>query len=348
MKTHSRIKVAVRCRPPFKDEIEDEPLLDMDTHVNSVTLKVHPNKFREFGFDYVFGTSATQDEVFEAVAEPIVREVLYGGYNGTIMAYGQTGSHYVCLKSVSLLLLPSVLIQILVSDVMFIVGTGKTHTMGVLEFVEDEHAGIIPRSVSRIFEYSNEMSIDEASNINVVVSLSFLQLYKETIQDLLAPVSQMTSPTKSFVSASNTNMSASFDTSRSKKKNQNHSSIQGSIYGESEGGSTGEEFGGLSIREDPITGFYVEGLREYQVNSYGEAGESPQYHIISCCRGFSLHLVSVVYSHITSSHPLCSAIYRLPSVFRHLFCFFRCPHRGAYQRGSREPRTGVYTDEHHQ
>jgi Kinesin motor domain len=91
MKTH-RIKVAVRCRPSFDNELDEEPILDVDGYGRRVVLKVHPNKFREFGFDYVFGPSATQDNVFDGVAEPVLTEVLNKGYNGTIMAYGQTGS----------------------------------------------------------------------------------------------------------------------------------------------------------------------------------------------------------------------------------------------------------------
>lgn len=91
MKAH-RIKVAVRCRPSFDHEVEEEPILDVDEHGRRVVLKVHPNKFREFSFDYVFGPDATQDNVFDGVAEPVLMEVLQKGYNGTIMAYGQTGS----------------------------------------------------------------------------------------------------------------------------------------------------------------------------------------------------------------------------------------------------------------
>jgi Tfp pilus assembly pilus retraction ATPase PilT len=47
------------------------------------------------------------------VAEPAVKEVL-SGVNGTIMAYGQTG-------------------------------TGKTHTMGMLDLLDETSSGIVPR-----------------------------------------------------------------------------------------------------------------------------------------------------------------------------------------------------------
>ena len=39
-------------------------------------------------FDRIFDCPTTQDEVFDEVAAPAVRDVLKG-YNGTILAYGQ-------------------------------------------------------------------------------------------------------------------------------------------------------------------------------------------------------------------------------------------------------------------
>ena len=76
-------------------------------------------KRREFFFDRAFAPTDSQDDVYNEVGGPIVSNVLRG-YNGTILAYGQTG-------------------------------TGKTYTMGILNRVSDEHAGLIPRSLSHIF-----------------------------------------------------------------------------------------------------------------------------------------------------------------------------------------------------
>ncbi|KAJ3338898.1 Kinesin- protein 6, partial [Gonapodya sp. JEL0774] len=45
----------------------------------------------DFRFDGVFDHNASQDEVFDVVAKPVVMSVL-DGYNGTVFAYGQTGS----------------------------------------------------------------------------------------------------------------------------------------------------------------------------------------------------------------------------------------------------------------
>ncbi|VDP91277.1 unnamed protein product, partial [Echinostoma caproni] len=46
---------------------------------------------KSFNFDHVFQPKATQSEVYDIVAKPIVADVL-NGYNGTIFAYGQTSS----------------------------------------------------------------------------------------------------------------------------------------------------------------------------------------------------------------------------------------------------------------
>lgn len=94
--------------------------------------------------------------------------------------------------------------------------------MGILETVRDEHAGIIPRAISQIFDHV----LQNQSLAEITVTMSFLQLYRETIQDLLAPASSPFS-----------------------------------------GGADDN----LAIREDPSTGFYVEGLQSYMVRSYEEA-----------------------------------------------------------------------------
>ena len=106
----------------------------------------------------------------------------------------------------------------------------QTYTMGVLEFVTNEDAGIIPRTISRIFEYADEEAAQGSASVKV--TLSFLQLYRETIQDLLAPIA-------------------------SEGKSQNNDAAAEV---------------NLNIREDPLKGFYVEGLQEFEVNSYSEAG----------------------------------------------------------------------------
>lgn len=45
----------------------------------------------DFEFDHVIGTAGTQADVYELAARPVVEDVLKG-YNGCVMAYGQTGA----------------------------------------------------------------------------------------------------------------------------------------------------------------------------------------------------------------------------------------------------------------
>lgn len=45
----------------------------------------------EFKFDEVLRQQSTQGDVYAAAVEPVVADVL-NGYNGTVMAYGQTGT----------------------------------------------------------------------------------------------------------------------------------------------------------------------------------------------------------------------------------------------------------------
>jgi kinesin family protein 3/17 len=48
-------------------------------------------KERFFSFDIVFSPTCTQESIFKKAALPIIESVLQG-YNGTIFAYGQTGT----------------------------------------------------------------------------------------------------------------------------------------------------------------------------------------------------------------------------------------------------------------
>lgn len=119
------IKVVVRCRPINKKEQDKncKVIVEMDLDSNTVTVSPPENasadhQVKSFSFDHVFHTQATQESVYNAVARPIVQNVLEG-YNGTIFAYGQTG-------------------------------TGKTFTMEGLNEVP-ELKGIIPNSFAQIF-----------------------------------------------------------------------------------------------------------------------------------------------------------------------------------------------------
>jgi hypothetical protein len=84
--------VVVRIRPPIAEDTQQclsSDFVDCTTiNKNTVTLSRQAYDDRDFSFDHVLPQIATQDDMYNIVAEPIVDDVLKG-YNGTILAYGQ-------------------------------------------------------------------------------------------------------------------------------------------------------------------------------------------------------------------------------------------------------------------
>lgn len=148
------VQVMVRCRPLNSKERDDNraAIVAMECDKGQIMLKnqraVAAEEVKQFTFDAVFDVSSTQEQVFATVAQPIIDSTM-NGYNGTIFAYGQTG-------------------------------TGKTHTMEGQ--TSSEERGIIPRSFDYIFS-----SIKDSGEATYLVRASFLEIYNETIRDLLAP-----------------------------------------------------------------------------------------------------------------------------------------------------------------
>ncbi len=90
----------------------------------------------------VLTETATQADVYHAAVQPIVEDVL-NGYNGTIMAYGQTGA-------------------------------GKTYTLSS----RDPNAiGMMPRAAAAIFS-----AIEHDQSHSYTVMMSYIQLYMELVQ----------------------------------------------------------------------------------------------------------------------------------------------------------------------
>uniref|UniRef100_A0A668UZ80 Kinesin-like protein n=1 Tax=Oreochromis aureus TaxID=47969 RepID=A0A668UZ80_OREAU len=104
-----------------------------------------PLQGKPYMFDRVFQSNTTQEQVYNACAQKIVKDVLEG-YNGTIFAYGQTSS-------------------------------GKTHTMeGNLH--DTDSMGIIPRIVQDIFNYI--YSMDENLEFHIKVRRRDAQYMSKT------------------------------------------------------------------------------------------------------------------------------------------------------------------------
>ncbi|KAI9801850.1 MAG: kinesin-like protein Klp5 [Piccolia ochrophora] len=123
-----------------------------DNPVQRFSKSVVPNsgkrvKDQTFGFDRVFDENTTQGDVYEATTRNLLESVL-DGYNATVFAYGATGC-------------------------------GKTHTITGTA----QQPGIIFLTMQELFERIGDRSGEKESEI----SLSYLEIYNETIRDLLVP-----------------------------------------------------------------------------------------------------------------------------------------------------------------
>ena len=150
------VKVVVRCRPLNSKETSDGrvQVVEMDERMGMVALSGGTGSSNEpaktFTFDSVFPPNTEQERIYKATAMPICDSVMEG-YNGTIFAYGQTG-------------------------------TGKTFTM---EGMNDppELRGIIPRAFHHIFDLIDSRG---GQTTEFLVRASYLEIYNEEVRDLLS------------------------------------------------------------------------------------------------------------------------------------------------------------------
>ncbi|KAL2103506.1 hypothetical protein ACEWY4_000374 [Coilia grayii] len=154
-KSAESVKVVVRCRPMNEKEraANYERVVSVDVKLGQVAVRnprgasphEHP---KVFTFDSVYDWNSKQVDLYDETFRPLVDSVLLG-FNGTIFAYGQTG-------------------------------TGKTYTMeGVRN--DPERRGVIPNSFEHIFTH-----ISRSQNQQYLVRASYLEIYQEEIRDLLS------------------------------------------------------------------------------------------------------------------------------------------------------------------
>ncbi|RCI10728.1 hypothetical protein L249_5170 [Ophiocordyceps polyrhachis-furcata BCC 54312] len=104
-------------------------------------------KDQVFAFDRVFDENTTQADVYEGTTRNLLDSVL-DGYNATVFAYGATGC-------------------------------GKTHTITGTA----QQPGIIFLTMQELFEKMEDRSQEKTTEL----TLSYLEIYNETIRDLLVP-----------------------------------------------------------------------------------------------------------------------------------------------------------------
>uniref|UniRef100_A0A3Q4BJL2 Kinesin-like protein n=1 Tax=Mola mola TaxID=94237 RepID=A0A3Q4BJL2_MOLML len=156
-KSSESVKVVVRCRPLNQKDESNGPaggIVQMDLRLGQVILRnprapaSEPQK--TFTFDAVYDANSKQRDLYDESVRPLIDSVL-AGFNGTIFAYGQTG-------------------------------TGKTYTMqGV--WMDPEKRGVIPNAFDHIFTHISRSQSDK----QYLVRASYLEIYLEEIRDLLDP-----------------------------------------------------------------------------------------------------------------------------------------------------------------
>ncbi|CAK6442440.1 unnamed protein product [Pipistrellus nathusii] len=142
------VRVALRVRPLLPKELlhGHQSCLRAEPARGRVTL----GRARSFGFAVVLDEAAGQEAVYRACVQPLL-EAFFEGFNATVFAYGQTGS-------------------------------GKTYTMGEagVAALHEDQQGIIPRVMAEAFRL-----IDEKDLVDCLVRVSYLEVYKEELRDLL-------------------------------------------------------------------------------------------------------------------------------------------------------------------
>lgn len=105
---------------------------------------------KTFTFDAVYDANSKQRDLYDESVRPLIDSVL-AGFNGTIFAYGQTG-------------------------------TGKTYTMQGA-WMDPEKRGVIPNAFDHIFTHISRSQSDK----QYLVRASYLEIYREEVRDLLDP-----------------------------------------------------------------------------------------------------------------------------------------------------------------
>ncbi|XP_037606470.1 kinesin-like protein KIF3C isoform X2 [Sebastes umbrosus] len=158
-KSSESVKVVVRCRPLNRKEEHGGPaaggsIVKMDLRLGQVILRnprapsSEPQK--TFTFDAVYDANSKQRDLYDESVRPLIDSVL-AGFNGTIFAYGQTG-------------------------------TGKTYTMQGA-WMDPEKRGVIPNAFDHIFTHISRSQSDR----QYLVRASYLEIYLEEVRDLLDP-----------------------------------------------------------------------------------------------------------------------------------------------------------------
>ncbi|XP_065058635.1 kinesin-like protein KIF9 [Rhopilema esculentum] len=157
MESDSRVKVYVRIKPTA-----DFAYQNIELHPDKKSIAIHCKKDErrgyinnqvldwKFSFDGILHNTC-QETTYKTCASELVTRAL-DGYNSTLFAYGETGA-------------------------------GKTFTMtGTGDF---KYRGIIPRALTQLYR-----EIDNRQDHDISIKVSYMQIYRDKIYDLLEPNSR--------------------------------------------------------------------------------------------------------------------------------------------------------------
>lgn len=153
------VRVCVRIRPLSQKEISSNNQGCLEVQNPQLLLIKQKTGVRQYAFHQILDEKVGQGQVFAETGVSSLLESALEGYSCTIFAYGQTGS-------------------------------GKTYTMagseerlGRQDYVSDDTDGIIPRSISYLWQRMNSRSE------KYYVKSGFFEIYNEQVRDLLNPSS---------------------------------------------------------------------------------------------------------------------------------------------------------------
>ncbi|KAJ3226641.1 hypothetical protein HK099_004522 [Clydaea vesicula] len=145
----SYLKNQVLVTIRIKNEVDSENLIWNVSEQNTIYLNNHSTNI--FKFDNIV-TSSANYLVYTRNFQKIIASSIIDGLNGIIMAYGQTNS-------------------------------GKTYTMSGKESKVKSEKGLIQYSIEDIFSI-----IEEQKQKEYRLKISYVEIYNETIKDLLNPL----------------------------------------------------------------------------------------------------------------------------------------------------------------
>ena len=171
----TRVKVVIRIRPQNREDAENllpeeqQPCVEVGPSPSEIMLSRPFYAPKRFGYDCVLPPSCSQEDAYEAVAGDIVRDTLEG-FNATVMCYGQTGAGktYTVFGK---------------SSKAAAAGGGTDDPLSSPSLVH-ANSGIVARVTKDLFDCARQAA--QETNSQVRIEVAMIQVYMETIQDLLS------------------------------------------------------------------------------------------------------------------------------------------------------------------